>query len=136
MRWIAISVLFVGLGLAGFAAVQAQAMIERIQAENTVVQEVPTVRVVAFARDLPRGYRVTAEDLRYVEVVEGPLVVRGYGEAAIGMWTTRPVSAGAPTAEDALSATEVALEPRYVSVRRGTETAWVCVEFCPRGPVQ
>lgn len=130
-RGLAFGVLVVGLGLAGFAAVQAQAVIERAHASTTVVQEVLTERIVVFARDLPRGYLVTAQDLTTVDLVTGPLVVRGYGEQAVGMWTTRPVSAGAPTAEESLSVTEVPLQGQFVTVRRGTDISRVCVAHCP-----
>lgn len=130
MKIVAVLTLFSGLGLAGFATMQAQAYVSRIQEEQTVVQEVPTEQVVVFAHDLPRGHLIAQDDLTTVEYVAGQMRVEVAGESAIGQYTTRPVSAGQPTVVTALSVDEVPLQGEFVRVRRGTESVWTCIRFC------
>jgi Flp pilus assembly protein CpaB len=134
VRYIAISVLFVGLGLAGFAAMQAQAMITRIQAENTVIQEVPTVRVATFAQDLPRGHLITEADLVVVEYTASSVPPSAVQELPSGQWLARDVASGQPVLARDVSVEPVDRSAQYIRVRRGAETSWACVAFCPDEP--
>lgn len=133
MRYIAIVVLFAGLGMAGYAVVLAQDHIERIQAEQTVVQEVPTVRVAVFASDLPQGHVVQESDLRVVEYTEGAVPPARITELAqaVGMSIRADVLSGQPVLTPVLSAEPIAMRPLIILVRRGTETDHVCVARCP-----
>lgn len=133
MRYIAIVVLFAGLGMAGYAVLLAQDHIERIQAEQTVVQEVPTVRVAVFASDLPQGHVVQEADISIVEYTTAAVPPTRITDLmqAVGAHVVRDVQAGTPVLLPLVSTEPVAMRPVNIRVRRGTETSVVCVLRCP-----
>ncbi len=128
-RSFAFVVLAVGISLAGYAAFQADAYISQVRAEQIVVQEVETEPVTIFARDLPRGYLITPDDLTTIEYVVGEIVV-AVVDSPVGQYTTRAVSAGQPVVATAVSEEDVPLQGTFIRVRRGTEVTRACIAFC------
>lgn len=129
-RRLAFVVLIFGLGLAGAAAFQARSAIDAAYASTTVVQEVPTRDVLAFAHDLPRGHQITTSDFVTVEYVETSVPPSVFGDIPTDLWLARDVVAGQPVLAPDVSSEPVARRPQFVTIRRGIEQSRVCVAHC------
>lgn len=127
-RGSAFIVLLVGLGLASLAVVQARAFMS----STTVVQEVPTVEVVVFKSDLPRGHVVTPEDLMVMPYVEysTPDTFLREASAVVGAHVVTDVAQGQPAVTNLLSQEPIEQRPVTVRERRAGKTSSVCIARC------
>jgi len=127
-------VLMLGLSLAGYAVYLANELIQQIEAENTVVEEVPTRLVATFAQDLPQGHILALEDMagmRYVETsVPSSIMLRA---DAVGSYVARDVRAGEPVLASLVSVDPIDPEPVLIRTRRGIEVTTTCLAFCKEG---
>lgn len=117
-RSFAVVALFVGLGLAGYAVTQVQAVL----AAASPIQEVPTSRVVTFATDLPQGHLITATDVTVVDFTTSSVPADAVPEdKAVGFYLERDVLAGDVAREPILSwepIEAVPEPPQIVRVRK------------------
>lgn len=132
-RRLAFVVLLFGLGLAGVAAIQARSMLDAAYASTTVVQEVPTVEVVVFKADLPRGHVVTPEDVVSVPYVAAstPDTFLRVQNAVVGAYLLADVARGQPAVASLLSVEPIEQRPITVRERRAGAVTSVCIARCP-----
>lgn len=132
-RRLAFVVLLFGLGLAAVAAYQARSMMNAAYASQTVVEEVPTVEVVVFKADLPRGHVVTPEDLAVVPYVAAstPETFLRDQNAVVGSYLVADVARGQPTVATLLSVEPIEQRPITVRERRAGVVTSVCIARCP-----